>query len=419
MQKSYESNNEANKIVENEPEEDTGAVGGIIRSILRRAGLVTRVEAVGRLPVRIPTRVVARSADRLGQLHDVHGALTTAHKEVQSRNPISRVQAAAHTILLASRDMLKAGVLGAILFAFYEQVTGFALEFGILPTDEDYTNLRTFVVSSSSVCAITGGLSGALHGTLNCAWDHTTSEIRKFRQQAHPTLQRIFRLIGVDWNKFVLLPAVEQVASPRMYTVATALSHSLVHGSLFGCYELTKRLTLYAIGLQHNGEDISRVEGCMCILLGGACAGAIAEAVGARTLELETHGIQAVGNELQGKLKDILRNIVNRAQPRGMKSKADVNNRWSVPGDHVSSATSSNQTIKQSTRPSSGKQYQARNAWQKTSRRERAQRYLGKKWMRAGGAAGVRSKLVAVLKVTVPTALGFLASEYASDSLPS
>jgi hypothetical protein len=216
------------------------------------------------LPVRVPSKVVASSADKLTQLHDIREQIMGAYEEVKLKGHRSFSFAIVHTSLLTSHSMLKAGTLGGVTFSIYESIIQSAEGKIICPRMEHSTDFLKLVVVPSAFSGFAGCLSGASHGILSTWWDRAVHLIPPLRNQGF--------------------------ATHPVFPLSSALSHCLVHGSLFGLYEGTKRATMYSIGLSHAGEDISRIEGGMCIVFAGLFAGLVSDAIGIVTAPIEQVG---------------------------------------------------------------------------------------------------------------------------------
>jgi hypothetical protein len=263
---------------ENNNENENSYLGGVIRNLLRSISYLTRIESIGRLPLRIPTKIVARSADKLGQITDVMGKLQGAYEEIKERNITSKVKSFFHTSLKAYHGMVKSGLLGGILFSMYEEIVSHVHQRQCLSISNHSMDFNELVLTSSLASTSAGLISGGSHGLLHSLWDRSLFSMSTFlKLPAH-----IYEEISLHL----------QPTRPQFFSLGTCLSHSLVHGTLFGSYEFTKRMSLYLMNMNHESENLTMVEGGICVLLGGLAAGVISETVGTITAPLEEKGIR-------------------------------------------------------------------------------------------------------------------------------
>ena len=253
--------------------DDVGFMGGALRGILRSVGYFTRIESIGRLPARIPHKVVSKSADRLGQLHENYVLVKEAYESARKSHPGSRIKSLLQTALLTSHGMLKSAILGGILFSIYEGIIQEfeSMQLFSIPPDNNTFSLQN-IVMPSIYTGLAGSFAGFTHGVLFSAWDRSVTAI--------PT----------QWWRTLDMHA--PAAARTSYTLGTATSHLLVHGSLFGTYEFTKRSGLYLLGLRHGDEHLSRFQGGLCVLTGGMAAGVMSDLVGKGTRNLEEVGVR-------------------------------------------------------------------------------------------------------------------------------
>ena len=167
-------------------------VGGFIRSLSKSVPTLIRTLR----SKRVRPRTVASTADRFSTMMEVHSHFGSAEPDAPERGR-SRMTA----LLRALPAFLKSSVLGAVVFEAYAfGAVSFATE-GL-----------THALSS----AVLGALCGTLHGSLFVAWDAIE---RRGRRLLSP-------LASVPLGK---------------YSVRGVLaSHTAVHGTLFGSYELIK-----------------------------------------------------------------------------------------------------------------------------------------------------------------------------------
>jgi hypothetical protein len=253
------------------PEIENSFLGGVIRNILRSVGYVTRIESIGRLPVRIPTKIVAKSADKIGQLTDMIDNLQTAYNDIKERKMGSKFRSLFHTSLRAYHGVVKSGVLGGVLFSLYEEIISQVNSKQCLSISNQSKHFDELVLSASLVSTSAGLVSGGSHGILYTLWDRSLY-----------TLTSVLKLPD----------SLSNGRQPPFFTCGTCLSHSLVHGSLFGGYEFTKRLSLYLMNLSHQSDHLTKVEGGLSILFGGLAGGMLSETVSAFTAPLEEAGLR-------------------------------------------------------------------------------------------------------------------------------
>jgi hypothetical protein len=259
------SSNNSEDIIEKE-NEDVGFVSGVIRGILRSIGYVTRIESIGRLPVRIPHKIVAKSADRLGQLHEFQDMVRDTYQESRQRNPGSHATALFQTGILTSHGLVKSAVLGGILFSIYETTVAAVAKTHYLSHMDDSSHFFEFVVLPTAAFGTAGACAGSTHGIMYSIWDRGLS----------------------------VLPSKWWPASvPKSSPIGTAISHACVHGTLFGSYEVCKRGSLFALGYAHREEHLSKVEGGLCVVFGGCVAGVLSDGVGRVTVGLEQSGVSS------------------------------------------------------------------------------------------------------------------------------
>lgn len=246
--------------------EDMGFLGGLIRGILRSVGYITRIESIGRLPVRIPHKMVAKSADRLGQLHEFQEMVRERYQETRQRNPgSSQLKALVQTGILTSHGLIKSAVLGGILFSIYESIVAEVIKTQYLSNMNDSGNFPEFVFIPTLAFGAAGAVAGSTHGVMFSVWDRA--------------------LVSMPSKWWPMSVA-------NSYPFGTAISHACVHGTLFGVYEACKRGSLFALGYAHREEDLSRVEGGLSILFGGCMAGILSDGVGRMTFCLEENGVR-------------------------------------------------------------------------------------------------------------------------------
>jgi hypothetical protein len=230
--------------------------------------------------VRIPTKIVARSADKIGQITDVIDNLHTAYEDIKQRQIGSKFRSLFHTSLKAYHGIVKSGILGGVLFSLYEEIISQVNGRHCLSISNESKHFQELVLSSSLLSTSAGLISGGTHGILYTLWDRSLFSMTSY-----------LKLPEHLYNE-IALHIQPHDRRPSFFTCGTCLSHSLVHGSLFGSYEFTKRLSLYLMNLTHESDQLTKVEGGLSILLGGIAGGVISETVSALTTPLEEVGVR-------------------------------------------------------------------------------------------------------------------------------
>lgn len=173
-------------------------VGGFIRSLSKSVPRLIRTLR----SKRVPPKSVASTADRFSTLMEVHSHFEGAKSEPTGEKWRWR----AVTFLKALPPFLKSSILGTLVFEAYA--------FG---TAEVHASREVDELRSALCSTVVGSLCGTLNGTLFIAWDLV--EVR---------LQRCFSLDA-------------SFQSYKYSAGGIILSHAIVHGTLFGTYELIKR----------------------------------------------------------------------------------------------------------------------------------------------------------------------------------
>lgn len=262
-------------ILENENENTY--LGGIVRNALRSISYITRIESIGRLPVRIPTKIVGKSADKISQITDVIDRLQTAYNDVKDHKISSKLKSFFHVSAKAYHGMVKSGILGGILFSLYEEIVSRVHSQQCLPLSNQSKDFNELVWYSSLVSASAGAVSGGSHGILYSLWDRSLHSITSYLKLPSQVYEELSLQI--------------LTTRPQFFTLGTCVSHTLVHGSLFGTYELTKRTCLYLLNLTHETDHLTKLEGGLSIISGGLAAGVMSDTIGALTAPFEEFGI--------------------------------------------------------------------------------------------------------------------------------
>jgi hypothetical protein len=103
---------------------------------------------------------------------------------------------------------------------------------------------------------VAGGVSGGMHGAAQTLWDHTARALSPPDPKSRSGLFTATTAAATATATTVAIPAV----TARSLLCGTMVSHTLVHGTLFGSYELAKRSSLVLVGI-NTERDTSRVEG--------------------------------------------------------------------------------------------------------------------------------------------------------------
>ena len=139
--------------------------------------------------------------------------------------------------------------MGGILFSSFEALEDDLYQWWSGDTNSSHSShsvgedIRILFPSLLALAA--GGTSGSLHGLAYTSWDALGA--RLFPLKVLPTT-----------IEMEIKPV--NVVSFRNILAGTMLSHTFVHGVLFGSYEVVKRSALMLVGL-HAERDTSRVEG--------------------------------------------------------------------------------------------------------------------------------------------------------------
>ncbi|KAJ1422340.1 hypothetical protein B484DRAFT_452426 [Ochromonadaceae sp. CCMP2298] len=320
-----------------------------------------KVETLGslprRMPKKLPTKFIAQSADRLSQIVDLSGKVKASsdfHDGAKgSAAAVGRLRLWGSVAVAAAPGMLKSALLGGSLFWMHDVAVAQQKRLyayvsppgsqgsqgekvntaGLSATSNTASALASASVYASApasasasasasapaptvtavgygsillpaLLAMNGGLAaGGTHGTLYVLWDRVYSTLRAVTPKTFGALTP---------------------PSAQGSLAGTALSHSLVHGSLFGTYELLKWSSLYAIAAARalassteadvdsvgagrgawrwagTGEvdgvwapserDTGSIQGLAGVLFASTAAALVAEGVGNVTLGMEEQG---------------------------------------------------------------------------------------------------------------------------------
>ena len=226
-----------------------------------RTGLRYSARIMDFLPNRIHARHIASSADGLSSIMEIithirDGNADNKHYSVTTRRQFAH----ARTLLFTVPKFLRAMIFDSALFYLYERsVDKFPGLYNELALPYKAASFHpTSLVPVAAVCAGVGG--GALHGYLSGQWD-----ARYYDKLQHHKVHR--NLKGL------------------------VLSGSIVHGLLFGVYETVKTFLLSHMLLTENHDDLTRLEGFMCISCAGVTSGTCSEVAAHYCEAFEISGI--------------------------------------------------------------------------------------------------------------------------------
>lgn len=152
--------------------------------------------------------------------------------------------------------------MGCVLFSSFENLEEyFYQQWSDTPSGdggggEGGVNDDIRILFPSLLAMSAGGVSGCVHGFSYTAWDAVGSHL--FQPPSHINTS-VASPVSLHVHHTTIKKEATS-ASFRKILSGTMLSHTLVHGALFGSYELTKRSALVLIGL-NTERDTSRVEG--------------------------------------------------------------------------------------------------------------------------------------------------------------
>ena len=146
-----------------------------------------------------------------------------------------------HLFVAAAPIIFKSAVMGGILFSSFEKLEGHMHD-KCGGRNGDETDSKR-VLLPTGIALLAGSASGCLHGLSYSTWETVGSQLLRSKGHSSNSNPR-----------------------PRNHLLGTMVSHSLVHGVLFGTYEFTKRCCLSLVGL-HADRDVSRVEGSQCVYI--------------------------------------------------------------------------------------------------------------------------------------------------------
>ena len=226
-----------------EPEDDdNSSIGGALGRAIR--GLIPR--ASKSLAGKLPTKTVAKSADSLSKIYDLH----TSHSEIESNNKgFKRLKM---MIPFLAWNMIKNTILGTALFSAYDYYNSDEMKYQI-------QKLNIININNS----IGGGIfAGLVHGVLSISWSGMSSIITKTPMVTH--------------------------GSTGMYLMKTMNSNIMTHAIFFGLYgNLIKQYKSSGIIMNNNNKDNDNkdenqilFEDLIGVSVAGAIAGVAAEIVG-------------------------------------------------------------------------------------------------------------------------------------------
>ena len=299
------------------PIEKQTFLSGLIRNVLKSVSYLTRIESIGRLPLTLPIKIIGNSATTLTQINEIIETIKSSYSEIKEKKIKSSFNSIFHITLKSYLNFFKSGILGGILFQIYEDTliqlslssslstsTSNSLISSIFVTifpcnssstssnssssSSQASNRHTLlefnqsnefnklVLYSSFLSLSSGLISGGVHGTLSTTWDYSLFILLKYFKFSTYIKQEITYHIP---NK------------NSINFIGTTISHSLIHGSLFGTYEFIKRLSLYLIGLTHQSHHLTLIEGGFSIFLGGFICSIVSDTISVVTNSLQENGI--------------------------------------------------------------------------------------------------------------------------------
>lgn len=267
---------EKNLNYENNENENT-FISRIIRNILRNLSYLTKIETIGRLPLKLPSKIIGKSANQITQINEIIEKLKNSYEEIKNKNIKSIYNSIFHITIMTYHNIIKSGLLGGLVFQLYEDILTQTNQNKCSKISNKSINFNNLVLYSSLYSLSAGLLSGSVHGLLYTLWDKSLYILLKY-----------IKLPSNIYNEIIYhIPPNNSI-----HILGTTLSHSLVHGSLFGTYEFFKRLCLYLIGLTHESHHLTLIEGGISIFCGGLMCGIVSDTVGTITNSFEENGIK-------------------------------------------------------------------------------------------------------------------------------
>ena len=176
-------------------------LGGFIRSLSKSVPRLIRTLR----SKRVPPKSVASTADRFSTMMEVHSHFGGAKNETPGEFWRSR----AVTFLRALPPFLKSSILGTMVFEAY------AFGTAAVHTSHEVNDSKKTISST-----LVGSLCGTMNGTLFVAWDVVELRLR--------------RSFSVEY----------QLQLYKYSNGGVIFNHTIVHGTLFGTYELVKCLLI-------------------------------------------------------------------------------------------------------------------------------------------------------------------------------
>ncbi|CAM9210520.1 unnamed protein product [Choristocarpus tenellus] len=244
-------------MIKDNEEKENDLVAGIVRSLARQARSLSRLLAgadIGSLPRRVPARRLGKLTDQLNYVQEFYRNIFEKgwNKDTRQRSNSGGVSQRIWRVTKQSLSpFMKNTALGSALFSTY-QVVDDKLIIKIVNCGEiQHMNVGNEVGLKSAIAAFAGCAAGAVHGTLDIAYNAMFS------------------------NRSV------------MHVKGTLVSHTLVHGTLFSTFQLAKFGAL-AVG----GKDLSQWGGAVAVGVAGAVAGVAQETMAFYSCRLEKHGLR-------------------------------------------------------------------------------------------------------------------------------
>jgi hypothetical protein len=255
-------------VTPSDPSEKAGVAAGLTRTAagyLRGVGRNMLGDIKLRFPRRLPTKAVSRSAEDLKVVLEYRESYSEVLESSHGHsNQTASVGATTRLrrVILATPSFLRSVALTTFIFSFYEE------SMGHLASGHHAHALSSYRIQSSFAV---GAIGGVFHGILSVGSE----------KMLHLTLLNSFGHTKISSS----------------YS-GSAVAHSLYFSSLFGVYEVLKRMTMRQVSLRYGVEDLTKLEGAACIMVSGAGAGFAAEVMSHYTGGLEEHGLSNIVTRL-------------------------------------------------------------------------------------------------------------------------
>ena len=265
---------------DNDAKDDTSAVAGTLRNLLRRMLKPFSKDRSNKLfTKRMLTKVISKS-----QIHDVSAHYSTIKNEAKNYYKHSGTKSSngmrhgylIKTVGFSAVNIGKSIVLGGAVFAIYEKCLHECHHY--FQSKSVYEELMTHeyglnVMYLSFISLFSGFFAGVTHGGLFCLLERIVN--------------RLCSLYKIETSK---KGSTYQRALPKL--PSTMLSHGFVYATLFGVYDFMKQNTIFVFfNLRMNGlfKEVSHeVEGVASVITGAAFAGIASELVNSMTHSMES-----------------------------------------------------------------------------------------------------------------------------------